>query len=367
MKRFINLKNLNHFFQSPKNIVGFLFVSTIFWFASGSFHKIKTEDAKIKEEKLFTVEITESKALKQFQEVISRGSINAKKSIQLKAETSGEIIEILKPKGSVVKKGEVILKLKEDDRPKRLSEAKARLEQRRMEFKAAQKLVLQSFRSETSLAEAKSQLESAEAALARIEQDIEHASVTAPFDGIFDQTTLEVGSVLSMNENIGSFINLEKVKVVLNIPEKDASLIKVGGQANLLSPYNTDKKLQGVVTYISRSADSRTRTYKVEIEAENSNMLFYDGMTVEAKIPVKEVLAHLVHFSLLTLNEKGILGVKTVDEKSKVLFHKVTPLKMENGKIWVTDLPEHVKIISTGQDFVKFDQQVLTQKALEEK
>lgn len=35
---------------------------------------------------------------------------------------------------------------------------------------------------------------------------------------------------------------------------------------------------------------------------------------------------------------------------------------MENGKIWVTDLPEHVKIISTGQDFVKLDQQVLTQK-----
>lgn len=95
-----------------------------------------------------------------------------------------------------------------------------------MEFKAAQKLVLQSFRSETSLAEAKSQLESAEAALARIEQDIEHASVTAPFDGIFDQTTLEVGSVLSMNENIGSFINLEKVKVVLNIPEKMQALLR---------------------------------------------------------------------------------------------------------------------------------------------
>ena len=362
MRRLINIKNLTHFFQSPKNLVGFLVIAIFLWFASGAIHKTKVQDVKKEETPLFSVETMDSLAVEKEKEVISRGSVNATKSIQLRAETPGEVLEILKPKGSIVKKGEVILRLKDDDRPQRLSEAKAKLEQRKLEFDASKKLLLKAFASKTNLAESKSQLESAEAALAKVEQEIEHSNIVAPFDGIFDQTSLDVGSILSINEVIGTFINLEKVKVVLNISEKDASLLRLGGTAELVSPYNEEKKTKGEIKYISHSADARVRTYRVEIEADNPNMLFYDGMTAEARIPVEKVLAHLVNFSLLNLDEKGNTGVKAVNDKGEVLFYIITPLKMETGKLWISGLPQKLELITVGQDFVKPGQKVIPKK-----
>jgi hypothetical protein len=110
--------------------------------------------------------------------------------------------------------------------------------------------------------------------------------------------------------------------------------------------------------YISRSADPKLRTYRVEIRADNKDLAFYEGMTIEAKIPVEKVDAHLVNFSTLTLDENGNVGVKTVNADSKVEFTKVTPLKTDNGKLWITGLAQDIRIISLGQDFVVTGQRV---------
>jgi multidrug efflux system membrane fusion protein len=288
------------------------------------------------------------------------------KSISLYSKSSGQIDQIVALKGSRVKKGDVLIRIKNEDQAQKLEQAKALALQRQMEYKAAQELTHKSFSSEISLAGAKTALESALAGFATAQQNYNNLFITAPFDGIFNSTDLDEGSsavsFLTFGSAIGSMIDLSSIKVVLQIPEKDALGLKVGNEAFLSLPYiyakDMEKGIRGKITYVSQAADPKLRTFRAEILAPNPDTSLYEGMTVEAKIPVKSLDAHLVNFSILTLNDKGDVGVKAVDEQGKVIFYPVTPLKTEKEKLWVEGLPSNCNIISMGQDFVTAGQKV---------
>ncbi|MGO7223793.1 efflux RND transporter periplasmic adaptor subunit, partial [Rhizobium ruizarguesonis] len=54
--------------------------------------------------------------------------------------------------------------------------------------------------AKTTLLHAKAEVESAKAALAAAQIDLDHTRIDAPFDGIIDQTAVNVGNVVSANK-----------------------------------------------------------------------------------------------------------------------------------------------------------------------
>jgi len=60
----------------------------------------------------------------------------------------------------------------------------------------------------------------------------------------------------------------------------------------------------------------------------------------------------------LTLDDKGILGVKSVDADQLVAFHPVQIVVDTPNGIWISGLPESAQLISVGQEFVKEGQLV---------
>ena len=52
------------------------------------------------------------------------------------------------------------------------------------------------------------------------------------------------------------------------------------------------------------------------------------------------------------------MGVKTVDENNKVVFHPVTIIQASTKGIWVSGLPKNAQIITIGQGFVEHGVQV---------
>lgn len=264
------------------------------------------------------------------------------------------------PKGSSVKKGDPLILLRDNDTTRKFEEAKTRLEQREIEYKASQELAHQSFNSKITLAQNKTNLDAAVSAFATASHALNILTIKAPFDGVFNSTDVEegsfVGSVLMMGNPIGVMLDLSFVKVVLQIPEKDIFSLKIGSDVELSSPYAKTATQTGKVSYISKSADPKLRTYRVEVLAKNEN--FYEGMTIEARIPVAQMTAHLVAFSSLCLDENGVVGIKTVDASSNVVFNPVEILKTESGKVWVTGLGADAGIITLGADFVVPGQKV---------
>jgi len=63
-------------------------------------------------------------------------------------------------------------------------------------------------------------------------------------------------------------------------------------------------------------------------------------------------MAHLIAQSSLTLDDEGVLGVRTIDSDNVASFMPVTLLRDTADGVWVTDLPDMVDIITIGQEFV---------------
>lgn len=274
----------------------------------------------------------------------------------------------------------------------RLSEARARLNEAEINANAATQLSQGGFASETRVANAEAALESARAAVssaeatlkaveaqissadagiegaeaavesaragirsaeanvASAEEAISQLTIAAPFGGLLETDTAELGSLLQPGGLCATVIQLDPIKLVGFVPEGEVDKLSTGARAGARLPSGRD--LAGEVTFLSRSADETTRTFQVEITADNSELSVRDGQTADILIEAEGESAHLLPQSALTLDDGGRIGVRTVDEGSVALFIPVTILRDTVEGVWATGLPETVDLIVTGQEYV---------------
>ena len=69
-------------------------------------------------------------------------------------------------------------------------------------------------------------------------------------------------------------------------------------------------------------------------------------------IDIKSVKAHKISPSILTLQDDGTIGVKALNDSNTVVFYPITKVKDTIDGMWVTGLPEKVKLIITGQEYI---------------
>lgn len=193
-------------------------------------------------------------------------------------------------------------------------------------------------------------VQSAEAAVAAAQKEIDRLTITAPFGGLLESDTAEIGSLLQPGSPCATIIQLNPIKVVGFVAETEVNRIKVGASAQ--ARLANGMKVEGKVTFLSRSADPLTRTFRVEVNVENADNLIRDGQTAEIEIDTDGVVAHLLPASSLTLNDDGLLGVRTVGEDSRAKFVEVVQLRDTIQGVWLGGLPEHADVIVVGQEFV---------------
>lgn len=283
--------------------------------------------------------------------VVVNGRTEAARSVTLRAQTSGRVAEIGQPEGSIVSAGDVVVRLAMDDRQARLAEAKAEVARRRLEHNAASALSQKAFASELRLAEATAALEEAQAQLALIQLDIERTAVRAPFGGVLQSRAVEMGDYLAVGGEVARIIDLTPILAVGDVTEREVGRVELAatGEVRLVGGIAR----QGRVTYVSASARPGTRTFTVKMEVDNPDRAIAEGLTAEIRVPAGTVSAHLVSPSVLTLDDAGRIGAKTVDERGVVAFHPVSLVSDGPEGVWITGLPDPATIITIGQEFVR--------------
>ncbi len=345
------------------------------------------------DEVAFKVVAFSSKASTIDSAVVLRGETQAARTVTARAETNGLIVNTPLRKGTFVGEADVLCQLDPGTRAANLSDAKARLEsararvpetQARLEeakakldeakinFNAANKLSEGGFASESRVANAqatvrsaeaavasakagfdttRSGIQSAEAAVASAEKEIERLTIRAPFAGLLETDTAELGSLLQPGAACATIIQLDPIKLVAFVPETEWSRVHLGAPA--MARLISGREVMGAVTYLSRSADPLTRTFRVEVEVANSDLSIADGQTAEILIGADGALAHLLPQSALTLNDEGALGIRAVGAGNFVEFHPVTLIRDTVDGVWLADLPETLDVITIGQEFVR--------------
>ena len=238
-----------------------------------------------------------------------------------------------------------------DDRNARLREASALLKLRQTEHEAVVKLHREGLQTNTELAVAESQLEAAKAVLQLVELDIQHTRLRAPFAGVINDQLVEPGDFLGRGKPAVLLVNDSQLLAVGNVPQQSIQSVKAGQTARI--KLLTGQQLQGQISFVSATAETSTRSFRIEVEIDNKAHQVMAGLSGEIHIPVEQVAAHFLSPAMLTLNDEGELGVKAVDSTNHVLFHAVAIIKTTPKGAWVSGLPEQVRVITLGQGFVR--------------
>lgn len=278
------------------------------------------------------------------------GRTEAVISVEIRAETEARVIEIGAIKGQAVQKGDLIARLDVGDRQARVAKARALVAQRELEHTAAESLAEKNYRSKTGVAQALALLEEARADLTIARTELNNTEIRAPFDGIVEDRPAEIGDLLSIGDPLATLIQADPMLVVAHVPEHSIRAIDLGQLAEV-TLYDGSTH-SGIVRYTARVSDNDTRTFRVEVEMENTDLRIPDGMTAELEIPIGTKRAHQVMSSVLTLNDEGELGVRAIVDDNKVDF---LPVELQGGTrdhIWIGGLPEEFELIVVGHDWV---------------
>ena len=320
-----------------------------------------------------------------------RGRTEALREVTVAAETSGRIISEPIRAGAFVEAGAQLCEIAPGTRLTALEEAEAALETARarlpeaqaqlagaraqltaaeLDANAATRLNESGFASQTraasaaatrdgalaqiqsgeaAVAQARSGIRSAEAAVTRAEEEIDRLTITAPFAGYLETDTAEVGTLMQPGAPCATIIQLDPIKLVGFVPEAQIDRVAVGAEAG--AELSSGRQVRGEVTFVSRSADEATRTFRVEIRVDNPDVAIRDGQTADILIRSEGTPAHRLPSSAMTLRDDGTLGVRVVED-GVVRFVPVRMIRDTADGVWLAGLPDTADVITVGQEFV---------------
>ncbi len=351
----------------------------------------ETQDEPTEPKRVVSVVAVKSTAQEVNSAVLLRGQTQATRRVDVRAETSGLVVTEPLRKGATVEAGQLMCEIAPGTRQTllaeaearvpeaaaripeaegRLAESRSRLEEAQINDNAAQQLSKDGFATTTRVAgtmaavssaeaavesaraglqAARAGVRSAEASVATARKEIERLVVKAPFGGLLDTDTAELGALLQPGGLCATIIQLDPIKLVGFVPESDVGKIALGATAG--ARLIGGKEVQGEVTFLAASSDPETRTFQVEMKVPNPNLDIRDGQTAEIVISSEGTAAHLLPASALTLDNDGALGVRLAKD-GKAAFAPVSILRDTVDGVWVDGLENEVDVIVVGQEYV---------------
>lgn len=331
------------------------------WLALGDLQRFRAEppegDAAV-ERPLPRIEVRDSEAQPYRPHLLTQGHLSAWQSVELRIRTGGVVSALPIVEGEAVKAGDVMLRLAEEDRPAQLARARAELEAAQAELTGAERLRQRDLVSRNELLQLKSRLAQARAEVASLTETVAQTRPAAPFDGVLDRLTVDLGDVLQSGESYGLLIDDRRLEANAFVPQRDALGLEPGlpVTVRLLD----GRELEGRLRHVASQADDETRSFAVEAIIENPERRRLAGASATLEISRPERRAHRLSPALLVLDDQGRLGVKVVDDDRRVAFRPVSLLSADSDRAWVAGLPERVTLITLGGGFVDAGERVET-------
>jgi len=154
-------------------------------------------------------------------------------------------------------------------------------------------------------------------------RELDRAVITAPQRGTLNRWLMEVGEFANPGDPVAELVDTYTVKVVVEVPERDVGVLRVGDEAVVVADPGAPRPLTAPITYISAVADAGTRTTRVEISVDNRAAELRSGQIVQVQltrrvlrdvimIPLDSVIP-LEHGRMVYVAEDGVAAPREVE------------------------------------------------------
>ncbi len=222
---------------------------------------IQEKDPSVKILKKVTTTRLNRKDIERFVEV--QGSIVADDYFTASTEVGGRVLSMNINEGDYVRRGQKIATVDMELIKKQIAEIQTSLDLAIEINSRQERLWKQNIGSEIQYLQAKNNKERLEKSLETIRFNMTKGDVFAPASGVVEKVMLKAGEMASPGSPILQILNVNKVKVSIDVPEKYLTKIKKGSRFKMELPTLEYEKTVRV-TDIGRMIDPGNRTFKVE-------------------------------------------------------------------------------------------------------
>ena len=216
------------------------------------------------------------------------GTILANEEVELRSEVSGRIEQISFREGSRVAKGDLLLKINDDELQAQLKKFEAQLQLSKDVERRRRQLYENKNISPEDYERTVFEVNAIEADIELYRARIEKTEIRAPFDGVVGLRYVSQGSIVSPTTRIGQLQDVRRVKVDFSIPEKYAYSIRTG-DAITFRRDGSDHVYRGSVYAIEPKIDPVTRTLLIRAIADNDDRQMKPGAFAEVDLVLSAV------------------------------------------------------------------------------
>lgn len=222
---------------------------------------------------------------------------------ELAAEQAGRIVELPVRKGDHVQPGQMLLKV--DDRICRETVRKAEitLKETGRDLKRWQELRNTGAVPTSEFDDIKLEYDFAEVTLAEARVKLTQYEIRSPNAGIIDDSYLDPGEYIHEGERAFKLINIDTVKLVVDIPERDIGIITPGMEVSFETAALPGRTFTGTVSFVASSAGRQCNSFRAEIVCDNPDHALRGGMIARVSI-VSAVRDHAIVLPLSAIIPK---------------------------------------------------------------
>ncbi len=295
-------------------------------------NQIKTKGDVLKEEKaaglrttrvqtnVVTMEMVPSRLREQ---INLPGAVKPWIALKIVAEVQGKIVEKRVIEGQRVQKGAILAEIDTRDYRNAHASAKATYDLASAQQKRLQRLFKDNVSTQSQLDDIIATVQTSKAAMDNAALNLERCEIRAPMDGIVDRLYIDVGQYLQSADPVAEIIEIDRVKVVVGIPESDVADVRQLTHFTISVDALGGQTFEGTYHHLNKTADSFARLYNLEIAVDNLDGQLLPDMFARVAIIKKEIPDGMAVplYALLNINasnavfimDQGFVRLQPVD------------------------------------------------------
>jgi RND family efflux transporter MFP subunit len=269
------------------------------------------------------------------------GSLEGEASVEVSSKVNGRLEDVTVRIGDRVAKGAVLARVEAREIQEQVNQAQASFEvaratvrQREADLKFAQTNLDRSrslferqllprqtmddadARHQSAQAQlelAKAQFNQAQSRMDELKITLSATEIRSPVNGFVGKRLLDPGAFVSSNTTVVSMVQIDRVRLVANVVEKDLRRVRVGSAADVEVDAFPGEIFRGSVARVAPVLDPATRTAQMEVEVPNGDFRLKPGMYSRVKLTVAtkpQALTVPVNAVVTVEGRRGVFQVK---------------------------------------------------------
>ena len=251
------------------------------------------------------------------------GSITPNEMVEIKAETDGIVQEINFNEGERAERGQLLVKLDDTKSAAALAQAEANLQLSEANHERAKQLFNEKLISQQEYDQASSTHAVNQASVDLQRRLLKDARINAPFAGIVGARQISPGQVIARSMILTWLVDLDTVKVEVNVPERYLQELKVGRPLEFSVAAFPGEKFRGEVYFVSPQVNESLRTALIKARIPNAEHKLRGGMfaslelTLQVRdaaivIPEPAIMSNGDNFSVFVVDKNGNAQVRPI-------------------------------------------------------